>query len=66
MGYYDIEYNSQREIAPMNWSVVADIIVLMLVTGFALKQLVNELKKVTNKLTFESQQAQENHKEIEY
>ena len=66
LGYYDIEYNSQRVIAPMNWSVVADIIVLMLVTGFALKQLVNELKKVTNKLTFESQQAQENHKEIEY
>lgn len=65
IGYYDIEMGHPRNIAPINWSVVADIIVILLVIGFAIKQLVNELKKQTNRLTYESQQASKSHKEIE-
>ena len=46
--------------------MVADIVVILLVIGFTVKQLVNELKKKTNELTFEHQQATENHKEIQH
>ncbi len=66
LGYYDIELGNNRNVAPVNWSVVADIVVILLVIGFTVKQLVNELKRKTNELTFEHKQATESQKEIQH
>ncbi|QOL25732.1 EAL domain-containing protein [Thalassotalea sp. LPB0316] len=65
LGYYDLELGHMREMAPINWSVVADIVVILLVIGLTVKQLVNELKRMTNRLTYEHQQATQSKEEIQ-